>query len=167
MLDKLLQLADGPLREMLSGVDKDKAIDSAHVVEESVFETLKKQVASGDLSAVREMFSGRETDPSSPVVNNLKGDVSHSLMDKLGIDSKTAMTMAAMAIPLLMNMFNKKVNDAPQKNEDIQSSIADSLKGGGGSGVGDILGSLLGGSKDGKGGMDLGGLINMGKGLFK
>lgn len=166
MLDKLLKLADGPLRKILAGVDKDNAPESAHIVEESVLETLKRQVSSGDLSAVKEMFSGKETDPSNPVANNLQGEVSHSLMDKLGIDSKTAMSMAAVAIPFLMNMFNKKVNDAPQKNEDIMSSIADSLKGGDGSGAGNILGSLLGGG-DGKGGMDLGGLINMGKGLFK
>ncbi|WP_262481219.1 hypothetical protein [Algoriphagus aquimarinus] len=33
--------------------------------------------------------------------------------------------------------------------------------------AGDLLGSLLGGSGGGNGGMDLGGLMNMGKGLFK
>ncbi len=164
MLDKLLKLVDGPLQEMLAGLDKDKASESAHAVEGSIYETLKKQVASGDLSAVKEMFSGKDTDASNPVVKNLEGEVSHSLMDKLGIDSNTAMTMAVAAIPMLMNIFNKKVNDAPQANEDIMSSIADSLKGGRGSE--NILGSLLGGG-DGKGGMDLGGLINMGKGLFK
>ena len=164
MLDKLLKLADAPLQEMLAGLDRDKASESAHVVEGSIFETLKKQVASGDLSTVKEMFSGVDTDASNPVVKNLEGEVSHSLMDKLGIDSNTAMAMAVAAIPMLMNIFNKKVNDAPQANEDIMSSIADSLKGGRGSE--NILGSLLGGG-DGKGGMDLGGLINMGKGLFK
>ncbi len=166
MLDKLLKMADGPLKDLLAGVDPGKASQATNIVEESVLSSLKNQVASGDLSAVREMFSGKDTDPSSPVINNLKGDVSQNLMEKLGIDSQTAMTMAAAALPMLMNMFNKKVNDAPQANEDIMSSVVDSIKGGGGSGVGDILGSLLGGGKEGKGGMDLGGLIDMGKGFF-
>jgi hypothetical protein len=46
------------------------------------------------------------------------------------------------------------------------SSIVDLVQGKTGKiGAGDLMGSLLGGGKDG--GIDLGGLMNMGKGLFK
>ena len=76
------------------------------------------------------------------------------------------MGIAAAALPMIMNFFNKRVNDAPQDNNDIMSSIVSSLQGGQGKvGTADLLGSLLGGG--GKGGMDLGGLMDMGKGLFK
>ncbi|WP_332914399.1 hypothetical protein [Algoriphagus boritolerans] len=48
------------------------------------------------------------------------------------------------------------------------SSIAKSLQGGGnGGGLESIMGSLLGGSGSKGGGMDLGGLMDLGKGLFK
>jgi hypothetical protein len=44
--------------------------------------------------------------------------------------------------------------------------VIDTIKGGSGGGIGSMLGSILGGATGGKGGMDLGGLMNMGKGLF-
>jgi hypothetical protein len=87
-------------------------------------------------------------------------------MGKLGISNEQAMGIAAAAIPMIMNFFNKRVNDAPQDNQDIMSSIVDLVQGKTGKiGAGDLMGSLLGGGKDG--GIDLGGLMNMGKGLFK
>lgn len=113
------------------------------------------------------MFSGRETAPTSPVVNNLKGEHSQGLADKLGIDSKQAMSMAAVALPLLINFFNKKVNDAPQANYDLISSIVKSIQGdGNGGGLESIMGSLLGGRGNKASGMDLGGLMDLGKGFY-
>jgi uncharacterized protein YidB (DUF937 family) len=101
------------------------------------------------------------------VVNNLNGDLAQGIAAKLGIDSTQALAMASTALPLLMNFFNQKVNDAPQANEDIMSSIASSLQNGGNSGgIEDIMGSLLGGGNKG-GGMDLGGIMDLGKSLFK
>ena len=165
MLDQLLTMAEGPLKEMLAGMNQDKAGSSASALKDTITSTLQKQVASGDLSAIKEMFSGKETSPNAPVINNLQGDVSTGLMDKLGISKEQAMGIAAAALPMIMNFFNKRVNDAPQDNNDIVSSVISSLKGGQGRiNTGDLLGSLLGG---GKGGSDLGGLMDLGKSLFK
>ena len=164
MLDQLLKLAEGPLQEMLEGMNQDKA--SASAIKDSLTSSLQKRVSSGDTDAIMEMFSGKETSPGAPVINSLQGDVSQNLMDKLGISKEQAMGIAAAALPMIMNFFNKRVNDAPQDNNDIMSSIVSSLQGGQGKvGTADLLGSLLGGG--GKGGMDLGGLMDMGKGLFK
>jgi hypothetical protein len=168
MLDKLLKMADGPLQEALARSGTNASPGTASAIEDIFGSLLQKQANSGNVEAVKEMFSGRETSPNSPVVNSLSGDLSQGLMDKLGIDSKQAMSMAATALPLLLNFFNKKVNDAPQANEDIMSSIAKSLQGGGnGGGLESIMGSLLGGGGNKGGGMDLGGLMDLGKGLFK
>lgn len=98
----------------------------------------------------------------------MKGDLSQGLTDKLGIDSKQAMAMAAGALPLLINFFNKKVNNAPQANDDIMSSIVKPIQGdGNGGGLESIMGSLLGGGRNKGGGMDLRGLMDLGKELFK
>ncbi len=167
MLDKLLKMADGPLQDALAKSGTNAGLGAASAIEDVLGSILQKQAKSGNLDAVMEMFSGKETEPNSPVVNNLSGDLAQGLTSKLGIDSKQAMALAATALPLLMNFFNKKVDDAPQANEDIMSSIAKSLQGSGnGGGLEDIMGSLLGGGKKG-GGMDLGGLMDLGKGLFK
>lgn len=168
MLDNLLKMAEGPLQEALAKSGTSAGPGTASAIEDVFASLIDKQAKSGNLEPVKEMFSGKETPASSPVVNNLSGDFTQGIADKLGIDSKQAMAMAAAALPLLMNFFNKKVNDAPQDNEDIMSSIAKSLQGGGnGIGLESIMGSLLGGSGSKGGGMDLGGLMDLGKGLFK
>ena len=166
MLDQLLKIAEKPLKEALAGIDSKKAPQAMKVVKESVIDSLKNQVASGNLDIVQEMFSGKETKSTSPIVSALQGDISKNLISKLGIDPSTAMKMATIAIPLLMNLFNKKINDAPQANEDILSSVIDAIRGGSGGTLGNILGSILGGAKGAKGGIDLGGLMNLGKSLF-
>ncbi len=166
MLDQLLKLADGPLKEMLSGMNHDQPQKSASALKESIFSSLKNQIGSGNMDGVKEMFSGSETSPNAPVIQKLQGGVADDLMGKLGISNEQAMGIAAAAIPMIMNFFNKRVNDAPQDNQDIMSSIVDLVQGKTGKiGAGDLMGSLLGGGKDG--GIDLGGLMNMGKGLFK
>jgi len=168
MLDQLMKLADGPLQEMLAGMNQNQPSASAEILKDTITSSLQKQVSSGDMSAIQEMFSGKETSPGASVINNLQGDVSESLIEKLGISKEQAMGIAAAALPMIMNFFNKRVNDAPQDNNDIMSSVVSSLQGGQGNiNAGELLGSLLGGKGGGNGGMDLGGLMNMGKGLFK
>lgn len=164
MIDQLLKMADGPLKELLSNADVPAGPGDANAIEDTLASVLKKKAQSGDLGPLKEMFNGRDTHPNSPEVKNLAGDMSDGLMSKLGIDSGQAMNIAMAALPMLMNFFNKKINDAPQDNSDIMNSVIGALQGKGGQA--DILGSLLGGGNGG-GGMDLGGLMNMGKGLFK
>ncbi|MGM0946727.1 MAG: hypothetical protein ACQEW9_16240 [Bacteroidota bacterium] len=163
MLDQLLKMADGPLKELLSNSNVPAGPGAAGAIEETLSSILQKKAQSGDLGALKEMFSGSDTNPNSPEVKNLASEMSEGLMSKLGIDSGQAMSIAMAALPMLMNFFNKKINDAPQDNSDIMNSVIGALQGKGGQA--DILGSLLGGGKGG-GGMDLGGLMNMGKGLF-
>ncbi|MHA7128348.1 DUF937 domain-containing protein [Algoriphagus namhaensis] len=166
MLDQLLKAADGPLKEMLAGMNQPNPDATAGALEDSLGSILKKKVASGDTSALMEMFSGSETNPGSSVIQGLQGDVVSDLIGKLGISKEQAMSIAAAALPMIMNFFNKRVNDAPQDNSDIMSSVISALQGGKGKvDPSDLVGSLLGGNSGG--GMDLGGLMNMGKGLFK
>jgi len=157
MIDQLLKMADGPLQELLSNSGVNAGPGAASAIESTLSNILQSKAKAGDLNAVKEMFSGNDTDPDSPVVQNLAGDLSSGLMNKLGIDSKQAMSIAMTALPFIMNFFNKRVNDAPMANN--------ALQGGPGAGGADILGTLLG--RGDKGGMDLGGLMGMGKGLFK
>jgi len=165
MLDQLLNLAEGPLEEMLVGMNQSNTKSSANALKESIFSSLQNQVASGELDGIKEMFSGSETSTSAPVINQLQGNVSEGLMEKLGINKEQAMGIAAAALPMIMNFFNKRVNDAPQENQDIMSSVVAALQGGSGKvNPTDLLGSLMGGGKNG--GMDLGGLMDLGKGLF-
>lgn len=163
MIDQLLKMADGPLKDLLSNSEMNGTPGAASAIKDTLGSLLQNKAQSGDLSAIKEMFSGSDTSPQSSVIQNLAGDLASGLMEKLGISSDQAMSLAKTALPMLMNFFNQKVNDAPQANEDIMNSVAKALQGG--SGGADILGSLLGSGNSR--GLDLGGLMDMGKGFFK
>src|SRR5690606_593854 len=164
MLDKLLKLADGPLQELLAS--KGVNPKSATAVEETFLEVIQKQASSGNFDGVMEIFSGKETEPDGPTANHLKGDLVSGLSSKLGIDSQTAVSIATAALPILLNLFNKKVNDAPQPNEEIQKSVVKNMQSDDGGGLGGVLSSIFGEDAS-PGSIDLGGVIDLGKGLFK
>jgi hypothetical protein len=163
MLDQLLNMADGPLKDILSSSGLNEGSNTTAAIKDTLTSVLQKKAQSGDLSAIKEMFSGQETPASSPAVSNLAGDLSSGLIDRLGITKEKAMSIAMAVLPMLMNFFNKKVDDAPMSNSSIGDTIGDMLSGKGSSSATDLMGSLLGGN----GGSGLGGLMDMGKSLFK
>lgn len=163
MLDQLLSMADGPLKDILSSSGLDEGPNTTSAIKESLTSVLQQKAQSGDYSAIKEMFSGANTPSSSSAISSLAGDLSGGLMDRLGISKEKAMSIAMTVLPMLMNLFNKKVNDAPMSNSSIGDTIGELLSGKGSSSSSDLLGSLMGGN----GGSSLGGLMDLGKGLFK
>jgi len=166
MIDQLLKSADGPLKDLLAQTSGDA--DSAGTVRETFLEVIQTQARSGNFEGIMEMFSGSETPADGATVNHLKGDLGDKLSEKLGIDTDKALSIAAAALPMLLNLFNKKVNEAPQPNAEIQESVVKSMKEdeGDGTGLGGILSSIFGADAD-PSAIDLGGVIDFGKGLFK
>lgn len=142
MLDSLLKSADGPLKDIMANFGGNP--ESAGSVRDTFLNVIQSQAKSGNFDGVMEMFSGRETDPEGPVATSLKGDLGNGLSQKLGIDTGQALSIAAAALPMLLNLFNKKVNDAPQANEEIQESVVKSMKEEDGAGLGGLLGSIFG-----------------------
>ncbi len=164
MLNDLLKQANGPLQEMLAKAGESG--DSADAVRESFAELIQRQAKSGDFSGVLEMFSGSVTAADSPTVDHLKGDLGSGLSEKLGIDSDKALALAAQALPFLLNIFNKKVNDAPMPNEQVAESMAKSLGKDDESGLGEVFSSIFG-TKNDTDSFDLGDVIDFGSSLFK
>ena len=163
MLDQLLTMAEGPMKEILSKSGLDEGPNTTSAIKHSLTTILENKAKSGNFSEIREMFSGSDTPASSPAIASLAGDLSGGLMDRLGISKEKAMSIAMVVLPMLMNFFNKKVNDAPMSNGKIGDLIGDLIGGKNSSSGSDLLGSLLGG----KNGSGLGGLMDLGKGLFK
>lgn len=164
MIDKLLKSANGPLQDLLASAGESP--NSSAAVRESFLAVIQRQASSGDYSGILEMFSGSETAADSPTVNHLKGDLGSGISEKLGIDSDKAMAIAAQALPLLLNFFNKRVNDAPQPNQEIAESVVNSMKKNDEGGLGEVFSSIFGTSND-TDSFDLGDVINFGSGLFK
>ncbi len=124
--------------------------DVAGVASESIMQSLNQQVQSGDYSSVQEMLSGMDTSPDSPAVNGLMPGVTSQLSNRLGLSPGVAQTIAMMAIPLILNMLNGRVNQSRQGGNDIGGMLGGLMGGGGGNansggGIGGLLGSVLGG----------------------
>ena len=128
----------------------------------SIMESLKGQVAGGNISDLAGLFKGNTGAASNGMMSNISGDVVKNLMAKLGIDNAAASGIAASLIPSVMNSLVKKTNDPKDSSFDLQGIIG-SLGGNGSmiSGVMDILG---GGKENASSGA--GGLLNTVKGLF-
>jgi len=164
MIDQLLKSADGPLKDLLAQTSGDA--DSAGTVRETFLEVIQTQARSGNFEGIMEMFSGSETPADGATVNHLKGNLGDKLSEKLGIDTDKALSIAAAALPMLLNLFNKRVNDAPLPNAEIQESVVKSVQEEDESGLGGMLSSIFGADEN-PSSIDLGGVIDFGKGLFK
>ena len=156
MLEQLMSLAQSQLGSQFDnnpqlqqlGVNPQQA---AGVVSESVMESLMQQLQSGDFSGVQEMLSGQDTTPDNPAVNGLMPNVASQLGSKLNLSPGTAQMIASIAIPLIMNMLNGRVNQAQQGGMDIGGLLGGLMGGGQQSAGGGLLGSVLGGMMGGGG----------------
>lgn len=152
MFDQLLSMATSqlsenmPSHEALQGLGVDHQ-NVASVASSSILQTLMHQVQNGDPGAVQEMLSGNETTFESPAVSKLMPSVTSQLSNQLNLSSGAAQAIAAVAIPLIMNMLNGRVQNAQQGGMDIGGMLG-GLLGGGNSGGG-MLGSVLGGMMGG------------------
>lgn len=182
MFEQLMSMAQSHLGENLPNQQALQGLgvntqDVAGVTSQAVLDTLMQQLQSGDMSGIQEMLSGADTTPDSPAVNGLMPNVTSQLSNQLNLSPGMAQTIAAIAIPLILNMLNGRVNQAQQGGMDVGGMLGGLLGGGGGSMgaggglLGSVLGGMMGGNntasrpQQGGGGQDmLGGLLG---GLFK
>lgn len=97
----------------------------------SIFDTLKSQLSSGNISALTDIFNGGSANESQ-----VAQQASGSFIDKLsglGINAESAKGIAASLIPSIIGKLTQKTNDPNDSSFNIK----------------DILGTLAGGS-DGK-----------------
>jgi hypothetical protein len=151
MFDQLLQMATGQIAEQLQGHDEVHEGNHADVVSttgSSILETLTSQVSGGNMGGLMEMISGSQTSGDSPIVSSIASNVVSNLVQKNGLSAGAASSIAAIAIPMVMNMLNGKVQNAQSSGGLDIASIVGSLAGGGGqqsSGAGGMLGNLVSG----------------------
>lgn len=124
----------------------------------SIFESIAGQVGSGNLGGLQEMLSGQTTGANNPLVSGIASNVVNALVQKSGLNPQLAQTIASVAVPFVLNMFNKQAGAAQSGGMDIGSLITGAMSGGqqgGGGLIGGLLGGILGGNKQPQG-QDLG-----------
>jgi len=172
MLDSLIDLA----KDHLSGVVNNQPElqnrdpqETARITGETVLEDLVGQAQTGNTGGILEMLSGQQTTATSPLVSGMIPSIAAKLAGRLGIPEGTARTLAAVAIPVIMNMMNGQVNQAQKGGLDIGSMLGGLMGGGGLAGLGGLggLGNLGGQGNNQKGKDQQGGLGDMLGGFFK
>ncbi|WP_199135994.1 hypothetical protein [Pedobacter sp. ASV12] len=133
----------------------------------SIFESLKAQVTSGNLSGLADIFNGGNAEGSA-----VAAQASGSFVDKLsglGINAETAKNVASSIIPSIIGKLTQKTNDPNDSSFNLQD-ILGKLAGGsdGKFDLSDVMGMFNGGnqapSADGQ--AEGGGLVDKLKGLF-
>lgn len=144
MLENLEQLVRDNAGDAIvnnTAIPNEKNEVAIQAASSSIFDTLKEQLASGNVSQIADIFNNGQAAQSSPVVQQ----ATSSLTDKLaafGINAETAKSIGASLIPVILGKLANKTNDPNDSSFNIQ----------------DVLGKLAGGS-DGK--FDLTDVIGM------
>jgi len=146
MFDELLKLVGSEAGEQIinnpqiPNENNDAAINTTT---ESIMDGLKGQISSGNGADVLSLLGGQSGIQGNPLVGSLTGNVTNSLMDKLGISNPVAKQVAAALVPVVIGKLVSKTNDPNDNSFDI-NSIFGSLTGGKSDQFN--LGGLLGGS---------------------
>ncbi len=101
------------------------------------------QMLGGNLSDVMNLFSNKPNNNGANLLqSNISSGVISGLVSKLGISPAMSKTIAAVAIPALINLITQKNNTTPDNDP---SPLNDLFGGAGGGGLGGIAKGLLGG----------------------
>jgi hypothetical protein len=143
MLDQLIKLVKDNAGEAIvsnPAVPNEKNELAINTTANSIFDSLKNQIGSGNLGSIMDMFTGGGDASSSSLINGVSSGVIGDLMAKVGLDKAAASNVVNQLVPLVMNKLKSKTNDPSDSSIDLDG-IINSL---GGKGGNDILGSIKG-----------------------
>lgn len=155
MLENLLQLVK---EHSGQAIVNNAAIPNEHndaaisTVSSSIFDSLKKQVAGGNISDVMSLLSGNANTSNHPVLNNISKDAISNLTSQFGISNAQAGSIVSSMLPAVITKLVHKTNDANDNSFDLKG-IFGSLTGNSNFDVGGILNKVTGSNKGGIGGI--------------
>jgi len=153
MLDQLVKLVEQNAGE---AIVKNQAIPNQfnnaamQEVAGSIFDTLKGQVAQGNLQQVVSMFQGGASQnalANNPMVRQMISSVAGNFAAKFGVSSAQAQSIVSSLLPTVMNQFVQKTND-PKDNSFDLSNMMKTMSGNSNLDVASIVGQLAGGNSN-------------------
>lgn len=144
MLEQLLQGLQSQVGKEVqekAGVDSDMVSKIMNIAGGVASEQVSKQVMSGGLSDVMNLFSNKENSSSANALqSNITNEIVSSLIEKLGLDKSKASMITAIVVPAIMNIVTKKNNETPDNDSSPIESLFGGKKGGG---LTDLIGGFL------------------------
>lgn len=164
MLESLLNLVKENAGDAIinnNSVPNELNDSAVQTTSDSILESLKGQVSSGNISRITDLLRNGSQGNSGDLMSGISSNVISNLTSKLGIDSQTANGIATTLIPIVMSKLASKTNDPNDSSFDLQGIIG-SL--GGGSDLMGTISNAVGG--DSKTSNSAGNMLNSVKGLF-
>jgi hypothetical protein len=119
------------------GLSAEQAEKVLPVAQDSVTETLKEQVLSGNLGGVSSLLGTSTTEQSAnPLSSAISNNMLQGLISKVGLPEGIASKISVDFLPQILDFFQSKAKD---ENGNISESGIMGLFGGG---LGDMLGGL-------------------------
>jgi hypothetical protein len=174
MLDQLLNSEHSQIFDIVknfAGVSNEHNESATNVIKETLANSLSQKAQTGDLSGLMEMFSGTQSNSSSPAAAGISADLVSGLVSKLGIDSGNASGLVQQLLPVVLNMFNNKVSNAQSNGVDVAGLIGQFVGGQGGGGnmanIASVISMFTGGGQNqaanSNDGFGLDDILNIGK----
>lgn len=168
MLDNLMNLIKEQAGSAIidnPAIPNDRNEEAIAATSQSITGGLQNLLSSGGVKQVLSLFAAEEsTISSSPVTQQVSGNVIQDLMQKFNLDQGQATNIAGGMVPNILQNLVKKTNDPSDNSFDIQG-IFNSLSGGrtGGMNIQGLLGKFAAGGldKDGDGDVDMQDLMAM------
>ena len=159
MLEQLLNLVQQESQDAIinnPSIPNEYNNQAVGLATESVFGGLQNALANGGLQDVLGMFAGQNgPSNSNGLVNGISNNLVKGLMDKFGIDSPVAQSIATSLVPSILGKLVSRTNDPSDNGFDINGIIGSLIGGANGqSGV-----ELPGASASQGGGIDFGGIL--------
>ena len=113
-------------------------------VSNSIMDTLKNAIGSGQLSDVTSFLGGQGGDLSAnPLFQNINGNVIQNLMNQFNLNQGQASGIAGSLIPSVLQNLISKTNDPSDNSFDLHGIIG-SLSGEGGNGIEGLMDKVKG-----------------------
>jgi hypothetical protein len=96
-------------------VQSNQLPDIFSVIGDTAKTEVKNSMLDGGLDTVMNLFSNKPNNSGANLLqSNITQGIVSGLIQKIGLNSSTASTIAGVAVPLLMNMITNKNNETPE-----------------------------------------------------
>ncbi len=128
MFDHLMALVQQNAGDAIlnnNAIPNERNNEAVETVTNSISNTLKNAVQSGNVNDVMQLFhNGDNNVASSPLTQNMQGNVIENLMQKFGLSNAQAGGIASSVIPAVLSKFVHKTNDPNDNSFNLSSILA-------------------------------------------
>ncbi len=151
MLDSILNSAKGELLNQLGSkfnLNPDQAGKTVDAAKKSVTDGLLKEVTSGNVNGLVNLFNGKSPVQGNPIVNGIAQQLVTSLVQKVGLNQQVAGTVSNFVVPFIVSKISGSKPSGGFNSGDLTSllggGIGDKIKSAVGGNVGGTLGKIFG-----------------------